>query len=96
MHHRTIAVQRKALLEQVAQRKAIYMTHMMMAMMIYTWMAIMIMIGMTGIVIMPMVWMTQWMNLTRIGKYGRQIVKKRSRNDIILDRIRKQDTENMI
>lgn len=71
MHHRTIAVQRKALLEQVAQRKAIYMTHMMMAMMIYTWMAIMIMIGMTGIVIMPMVWMTQWMNLTRIGKYGR-------------------------
>ena len=40
-------------------------------MMIYTWMAIMIMIGMTGIVIMPMVWMTQWMNLTRIGKYGR-------------------------
>lgn len=96
MHHRTIAVQRKALLEQVAQRKAIHMTHMMMAMMIYTWMAIMIMIGMTGIVIMPMVWMTQWMNLTRIGKYGRQIVKKRSRNDIILDRIRKQDTENMI
>lgn len=85
MHHRTIAVQRKALLEQVAQRKAIHMTHMMMAMMIYTWMAI-----------MPMVWMTQWMNLTRIGKYGRQIVKKRSRNDIILDRIRKQDTENMI
>ena len=70
MHHRTIAVQRKALLEQVAQRKAIHMTHMMMAMMIYTWMAIMIMIGMTGIVIMPMVWMTQWMNLTRIGKYG--------------------------
>ena len=69
---------------------------MMMAMMIYTWMAIMIMIGMTGIVIMPMVWMTQWMNLTRIGKYGRQIVKKRSRNDIILDGIRKQDTENMI
>lgn len=53
----------------------------------------MIMIGMTVIVIMPMVWMTQWMNLTRIGKYGRQIVKKRSRNDIILDRIRKQDTE---
>lgn len=96
MHHRTIEVQRKALLEQVAQRKAIHMTHMMMAMMIYTWMAIMIMIGMTGIVIMPMVWMTQWMNLTRIGKYGRQIVKKRSRNDIILDRIRKQDTENMI
>ena len=45
---------------------------MMMAMMIYTWIAIMIMIGMTGIVIMPMV----WMNLTRIGKYGRQIVKK--------------------
>ena len=43
---------------------------MMMAMMIYTWIAIMIMIGMTGIVIMPMVWMTQWMNLTRIGKYG--------------------------
>ena len=41
MHHRTIAVQRKALLEQVAQRKAIHMTHMMMAMMIYTWMAIM-------------------------------------------------------
>ena len=41
---------------------------MMMAMMIYTWIAIMIMIGMTGIVIMPMVWMTQWMNLTRIGK----------------------------
>ena len=40
-------------------------------MMIYTWMAIMIMIGMTGIVIMPMVWMTQWMNLKRIGKYGR-------------------------
>lgn len=71
MHHRTIAVQRKALLEQVAQRKAIHMTHMMMAMMIYIWMAIMIMIGMTGIVIMPMVWMTQWMNLTRIGKYGR-------------------------
>lgn len=70
MHHRTIAVQRKALQEQVAQRKAIYMTHMMMAMMIYTWMAIMIMIGMTGIVIMPKVWMTQWMNLTRIGKYG--------------------------
>lgn len=35
-----------------------------------SWMAIMIMIGMTGIVIMPMVWMTQWMNLTRIGKYG--------------------------
>jgi len=31
-----------------------------------------------------------------IGKYGRQIVKKRSRNDIILDRIRKQDTENII
>lgn len=61
MHHRTIAV----------QRKAIHMTHMMMAMMIYIWMAIMIMIGMTGIVIMPMVWMTQWMNLTRIGKYGR-------------------------
>ena len=49
MHHRTIAVQRKALLEQVAQRKAIHMTHMMMAMMIYTWMAIMIMIGMTGV-----------------------------------------------
>ena len=49
---------------------------MMMAMMIYTWIAIMIMLGMTGIVIMPMVWMTQWMNLTRIGKYGRQIVKK--------------------
>ena len=71
MHHCTIAVQRKALLEQVAQRKAIHMPHMMMAMMIYTWMAIMIMIGMTGIVIMPMVWMTQWMNLTRIGKYGR-------------------------
>lgn len=71
MHHRTIAVQRKALLEQVAQRKAIHMTHMMMAMMIYIWMEIMIMIGMTGIVIMPMVWMTQWMNLTRIGKYGR-------------------------
>ena len=71
MHHRTIAVQRKVLLEQVAQRKAIHMTHMMMAMMIYTWMVIMIMIGMTGIVIMPMVWMTQWMNLTRIGKYGR-------------------------
>ena len=47
------------------------MKHMMMAMMIYTWMAIMIMIGMIGIVIMPMVWMTQWMNLTRIGKYGR-------------------------
>ena len=67
MHHRTIAVQRKVLLEQVAQRKAIHMTHMM----IYTWMAIMIMIGMTGIVIMPMVWMTQWMNLKRIGKYGR-------------------------
>ena len=67
----TIAVQRKALLEQVAQRKAIHMTHMMRAMMIYTWMAIMIMIGMTGIVIMPMVWMMQWMNLTRIGKYGR-------------------------
>ena len=67
MHHRTIAVQRKVLLEQVAQRKAIHMTHMMMAMMIYTWMAIMIMIGMTGIVIMPMV----WMNLKRIGKYGR-------------------------
>ena len=44
---------------------------MMMAMMIYTWMAIMIMIGMIGIVIMPMVWMTQWMNLKRIGKYGR-------------------------
>lgn len=40
MHHRTIAVQRKVLLEQVAQRKAIHMTHMMMAMMIYTWMAI--------------------------------------------------------
>lgn len=93
MHHRTIAVQRKALLEQVAQRKAI---HMMMAMMIYTWMAIIIMTGMTEIVIMPMVWMTQWMNLTRICKYGRQIVKKRSRNNIILDRIRKQDTENMI
>lgn len=71
MHHRTIAVQRKVLLEQVAQRKAIHMTHMMMAMMIYTWMAIMIMIGMIGIVIMPMVWMTQWMNLKRIGKYGR-------------------------
>lgn len=71
MHHHTIAVQRKALLEQVAQRKAIHMTHMMMAMMIYTWMAIMIMIGMTGIVVMPMVWMMQWMNLTRIGKYGR-------------------------
>lgn len=70
--------------------------HKEMAMMIYTWMAIMIMIGMTVIMIMPMVWMTQWMNLTRIGKYGRQIVKKRSRNDIILDRIRKQDTENMI
>lgn len=35
MHHRTIAVQRKALLEQVARRKAIHMTHMMMAMMIY-------------------------------------------------------------
>ena len=69
---------------------------MMMAMMIYTWMAIMIMIGMTGIVIIPMVWMTQWVNLTRIGKYGRQIVKKRSRNDIILDGIRKQDTENII
>ena len=32
MHHRTIAVQRKVLLEQVAQRKAIHMTHMMMAM----------------------------------------------------------------
>lgn len=76
MHHRTIAVQRKALLEQVAQRKAIHMTHMMMAMMIYTWMAIIIMTGMTEIVIMPMVWMTQWMNLTRICKYGRQIVKK--------------------
>ena len=30
MHHRTIAVQRKVLLEQVAQRKAIHMTHMMM------------------------------------------------------------------
>lgn len=45
---------------------------------------------------MPMVWMMRWMNLTRIGNYGRQIVKKRSRNDIILDRIRKQDTENMI
>ena len=42
---------------------------------------------------MPMVWMMRWMNLTRIGNYGRQIVKKRSRNDIILDRIRKQDTE---
>ena len=69
---------------------------MMMAMMIYTWMAIMIMIGMTGIVIIPMVWMTQWVNLTRSGKYGRQIVKKRSRNDIILDGIRKQDTENII
>lgn len=53
---------------------------------------IMIMTGMTEIVIMPMV----WMDLTRIGKYGRQIVKKRSRNDIILDRIRKLDTENMI
>ena len=71
IHHRTIAVQRNVLLEQVAQRKVIHMTNMMMAMMIYTWMAIMIMIGMTGIVIMPMVWMTQWMNLTRIGKYGR-------------------------
>ena len=71
MHHRTIAVQRKVLLEQVAQRKAIHMTHMMMSMMIYTWMAIMILTGMTWIVIMPMVWMTQWMNLTRIGKYGR-------------------------
>ena len=35
------------------------------------------------------------MNLTRIGKYGRQIVKKRSRIDIILDRIREQDAENM-
>ena len=71
IRHRTIAVQRNVLLEQVAKRKVIHMTHMMMAMMIYTWMAIMIMIGMTGIVIMPMVWMTQWMNLTRIGKYGR-------------------------
>ena len=39
---------------------------------------------------MPMVWMTQWMNLTRIGKYGWQIVKKRSSIDIILDRIREQ------
>lgn len=68
MHHRTIAVQRKALLEQVAQRKAIHMTHMMMAMMISIWMAIMIMIGMTGIVIMPMVWMTQWMSTEKTGK----------------------------
>ena len=41
------------------------------------------------------VWMTQWMNLMRIGKYGRQIVKKRSRIDIILDRIRVQKAENM-
>lgn len=82
IYHRTIAV----------QRKAIHMTHTMMAMMIYTWMAIMIM---TGIVIMPMVWMTQWMNLTRSGKYGRQIVKKRSRIDIILDGIKEHDAENM-
>lgn len=81
-YHRTIAV----------QRKAIHMTHTMMAMMIYTWMAIMIM---TGIVIMPMVRMTQWMNLTRSGKYGRQIVKKRSRIDIILDGIKEHDAENM-
>ena len=69
--HHTIAVRRKVLLEQVAQRKAIHMTLMMMVMMIYTWMAIMIMTGMTGIVIMLMVWMTQWMNLTRTGNYGR-------------------------
>ena len=82
IYHRTIAV----------QRKAIHMTHTMMAMMIYTCMAIMIM---TGIVIMPMVWMTQWMNLTRSGKYGRQIVKKRSRIDIILDGIKEHDAENM-
>jgi len=39
--------------------------------------------------------MTQWMNLTRIGKYGRQIVKKRSRIDIILYRIMDQKAENM-
>lgn len=90
IYHRTIAV----------QRKAIHMTHTMMAMMIYTWMAMMIytwmaIMIMTGIVIMPMVWMTQWMNLTRSGKYGRQIVKKRSRIDIILDGIKEHDAENM-
>ena len=96
MHHRTIAVQRNVLLEQVAQRKVIHMIHMMMAMMIYTWMAIMIMIGMTGIVIMPMVWMTQWMNLTRIGKVWQANSEKRSHIDIILDRIREQKAENMI
>ena len=39
IHHRTIAVQRNVLLEQVAQRKVIHMTHMMMAMMISSWMA---------------------------------------------------------
>lgn len=71
IHHRTIAVQRKVLLEQAVQRKAIHITHMMMAMMIYIWMAIMIMIGMTGIVIMLMVWMMQWMSTEKIGKHCR-------------------------
>ena len=42
IYHRTIAV----------QRKAIHMTHTMMAMMIYTWMTIMIMTGIIKTAIM--------------------------------------------
>ena len=67
MHHRTIAAQRKVLQEQVAQRKAIHMTLMTMAMMISIWMAIMTMTDMTETAIMPMVWMMQWMNLKNWG-----------------------------
>ena len=82
MNHRTIAVQRKVLLEQAAQRKAIHITHMMMAMMIYTWMAIMIMTGMTGIVIMLMVWMMQWMSTEKIGKADRAYGKNTTMEEL--------------
>ena len=82
MNHRTITVQRKVLLEQAAQRKAIHITHMMMAMMIYTWMAIMIMTGMTGIVIMLMVWMMQWMSTEKIGKADRAYGKKTTMEEL--------------
>ncbi len=82
IHHRTIAVQRKVLLEQAVQRKAIHITHMMMAMMIYIWMAIMIMIGMTGIVIMLMVLMMQWMSTEKISKADRAYEKKTTMEEL--------------
>ena len=75
IHRHTIAVRRKALLEQAAQRKAIHMIHMMMVMMISIWMAIMTMTDMTETAIMPMVWMMQWMSTEKTGKADKVLRK---------------------